>query len=500
MATNKDLLRRWNEHCALVRASTAIPYDESSTEKHKRIEHLKKDVKAMVEYYFPHYATAECAPFHIQFANAVRKNKLFKGHAEWGRGLAKSVWLDVIIPFWLWMNNEAHYVVLIGKNETAAAELLMDLQAEFENNLKIRNDFGDQKVIGSWEDGNFRTRSGFIGKALGMGQSVRGLRVGAQRPDLCIWDDLDDHLLVKNPKRQREVANWIDRAVLGTMDGHMRRGMGANNKFAPNMIHDILRERHPNWYWHTVNAYNPVDYSPTWSSKYDKNYYRTIEDDMGTLAAMAEYNNAPHVEGEIFKDEQVVWDKMPQLKKMNSIVGHWDIAYAGTPKADFNAVKIWGLHENIYWYVSGFVKQTKMKAAVQYMCNFQKMHRDIFIYWQFEAQFWNDEVNRTIQEVEKEEGISLNLVKVETPKSNKYDRILTLQPYYQNNRIRYNAKMKADNDTQVGVAQLLGIEPGYKTKDDSPDADQQAIFRLSSMYNESKMESRFAQSKTKFRY
>lgn len=500
MASNRDLLKRWNEHCAMVRASTSITFDESIAEKTVRIEHLKKDVKAMVEYYFPHYATAECAPFHIKFANAVKKNKRFKGHAEWGRGLAKSVWLDVIIPFWLWMNDEAHYVVVIGKNETAAAELLMDLQAEFESNMKIKSDFGDQKIVGSWEDGNFRTKSGFIGKSLGMGQSVRGLRVGSQRPDLCIWDDLDDRSLTKNPKRQREVADWIDRAVLGTMDGSIRRGMGANNKFAPNMIHDILRERHPNWFWHTVNAYNPVDYSPTWSTKYPPNYYREIEEDMGRLAALAEYNNTPHTEGTIFKEEQISWGKMPQIRSMKAIVGHWDIAYAGTATADFNAVKVWGYHDELYWYIEGFVKQTKMRAAVQYMCNVQKRFKDIHVYWQFESQFWNDEVQRTIREVERQEGISLNLVKIDIPKGHKYDRILTLQPYYQNNRIRYNDKMKADNDTQVGIAHLMGIEPGYKTPDDSPDADQQAISRLSAMYKQANNTVILGKRKNKFRY
>jgi hypothetical protein len=31
----------------------------------------------------------------------------------------------------------------------------------------------------------------------------------------------------------------------------------------------------------------------------------------------------------------------------------------------------------------------------------------------------------------------------------------------------------------VGIQQLKGIEPGYKTHDDSPDADEQAITKLS---------------------
>src|SRR5690606_1332540 len=144
--------------------------------------------------------------------------------------------------------------------------------------------------------------------------------------------------------------------------------------------------------------------------------------------------------------------------------------------------------DDTFWYIEGFVKQCKMRDAVRYSCDVKKRldAKGIHAYYPYEAQFWNDEVERTIKEVEKEEGVKLNLVKVENPKKNKYERILTLQPYYQNNRIRYNQKMRGDNDTQVGISQLKGIEPNYKGHDDSPDADEQAIKKLSRMYKAEK--------------
>ena len=97
------------------------------------------------------------------------------------------------------------------------------------------------------------------------------------------------------------------------------------------------------------------------------------------------------------------------------------------------------------------------------------------VHWKFEAQFWNDEVERVIKETQKAFGIILNITKLFVPKVKKYDRILSLHPYYQNNRIFYFEKLKASNDVQVGITQLLGIEPGYKTHDDFPDTHQQGI-------------------------
>ncbi len=73
------------------------------------------------------------------------------------------------------------------------------------------------------------------------------------------------------------------------------------------MIQTMLQERHPDWDVDEVNAYNPVTYEPTWKEKYDKDYYREVEKEQGTLAALSEYNNDPHVEGSIFTDDMIQW-------------------------------------------------------------------------------------------------------------------------------------------------------------------------------------------------
>jgi hypothetical protein len=56
--------------------------------------------------------------------------------------------------------------------------------------------------------------------------------------------------------------------------------------------------------------------------------------------------------------------------------------------------------------------------------------------------------------------------------------LLGLYPYYQNKRIWYCDTLKSDNDNNVAFEQLKGIEPGYRTKDDAPDAKMEAIRRL----------------------
>jgi hypothetical protein len=477
---DKIAKQRILEKIKLIRSSGgSINPNETKAEQKERIERAKKDVKFCVEYYFPHYATSECAAFHLEWANKVKRDKHFTGFAKWGRGQAKSVWNNVIIPFWLWMNEGDQYFVLIGQNEKRAQQLLEDIRLEFEVNPRITNDFGPQKKLGSWEDGFFITQGGFIGQALGLGQSCRGLRIGNKRPKLINVDDSETKKTIKNEKIQDEYVEWFEQELLPTMDGEYERAMVSNNWFAAVMYIRKLAAKHPDWFVHEVMAYDPVTFKPTWHQKYDDQYFRKKSKKMGTLAAEAEYCHKVHIRGKIFVPEETQWCKLPRIDHFEAIVGHWDVAYAGNEKSDYNAVRLWGLYQKQFYYITSFVKQTKMRAAIEFIYDFQKNKPDsCILHWQFEAQFWNDEIERTLNEVEEAYGFYTPIEKVVVPKGKKYDRILTLKPYYQNNRIWYNEKMICHNDTLVGLAQLYGIEPGYTTKDDAPDADEQAIKKL----------------------
>jgi len=479
---DKQAVERYRKKIEQARRSVYVNPFETPQEQKVAVERAKKDFTFMVKRYFPHYATAETPSFHKKFVQKVKKNPIYKGFCVWGRASAKSVVNDALLPFWLWMNGEPVYLVIVGNNEKRGQQLLEELRANFEANPQIIADFGEQYNQGNWEEGFFVTKGGFIGQALGMGQSVRGLMLGGKRPTHLVFDDCETKDLVKNPKRMKEMAAWIEKDLIPTMDGYFQRYIHVNNRYAPVMIMTILKERHPKWDWDQVDAYNPLTYEPAWKEKYSPEYFRAIEDPdtgIGILAAQAEYNNSPHIEGEIFKEEMIQWAKLPALNHFKIIIGYWDVAYSGSASADYNAVVPMGLYKKDFWVIDGFCKQCKMRDAIAYMCNFQKLlPPTVIIHWRFEAQFWNDEVERTIREVEQDKGVHLNIVKVSNPKVHKYDRLLSLHPYYQNGRIYYNERLKSHADTQVGISQLLGIEPGYKTHDDYPDAQEAVVKEL----------------------
>lgn len=449
---------------------------ESTQEKNAVIDRAKKDYKYMVQVFFPHYASSETPFFHTRLANKIKKKKKYKGLVRWGRGLAKSVVCDITVPFWLWINNDIKFMVLVGENETKAKILLGDLQAEFESNAAIIHYFGEQKKFGFWEQGFFQTKNGFIAKALGMGQEPRGLRVGNQRPDYISGDDLDNRELAKNPARCREMANWILRSLIPTMDDGNRRVVIPNNYFAPVTIQEIIRIERPQWDLDQVDAYDPETYEPIWKEKYTAEHYKYIaEEEIGTLAALSEYCNKPHIEGTVFKDEMIQWGEIPRIDHFDAIVAHWDVAYAGSSTSDYNAVVVMGIKGKLLYIIKVFCRQCKMITVLKWMINLRiEIPASVHINFRFESQFWNDSVRDAIADAEEEEKTTFLISQAERPVKNKLERIMMMHPLYQNTRIIRNIKEKGNNDMQTGVSQLKGIEPGYKTHDDEPDAEAAA--------------------------
>lgn len=475
---DKLALERYLDKLARIQQSSQVNLNETEIEKKKRIERAKREYAFCVQYYFPHYADCECADFHIDAANTIRKNKFIVDIEEWARAHAKSTHFDIMIPFWLWLNNDINVMLLVGKSEADAKNLLSDLQAEFEANPQILADFGNQVSLGNWQDGNFVTKNGKAFFSLGRGQSPRGVRYRQNRPDYIVCDDIDDDVLVKNPKRVKEIVNWILEALFNTMDNKGARFVLVNNRIGTNTILTNLVKR-PGIKHRVVNALDENG-NPTWHQKYTKDFFENRRKQIGEFAFQKEFMNNPQVEGEIFKDEQIQWKPLPRLDSFECIVGHWDVAYAGTTTADYNAVKVWGLKDGHFYHIKAFVRQCKMADAIRWMIDFEKqLPPTVKIHWRYESQFWNDALKMTLEEVRRETKCDFNLIQCDRPVKNKFDRIVSLQPYYQNGKVYYNIKEQYNLDMQTGLSQLKAIEPGYKSNDDAPDADEGAISYLS---------------------
>ncbi|MFC4262463.1 hypothetical protein ACFOWM_06225 [Ferruginibacter yonginensis] len=481
MLSGKDkiALERYRNLLKQVSESNSVNPLESKKEQQERINKAKVDFAYFVNTYFPHYATAELAPFHIKLAKKIRADKRIKRLLGWGRGLAKSTMLDILIPLWLWINDDLKVMVLVGQNADKACILISDIQAEFEANPLLIHDYGAQRTIGSWEEGKFVTKNDCAFFALGMGESPRGVRHRQYRPDYIIADDLDTKEVCRNPKRVREYANWVCEDLLGTLDERGSRFIMVNNVFAPHTILTEIRDTRSGFTYDQQNA-TDENYNPTWAAKNTREFYLSQLEAMGALSFAAEYNNSPYVQGTVFTESMIQWAPIPNINHFDSIIGFWDVAYSEAKTADYNAIKVWGVKNGNFYLIKAFVRQCKMDVAIRWVNDYSlSLAKSATINWWFESQFWNDALMMVMHQVNKSYDEPVNFSKSEKPKGAKFDRMLNMLPYYQQRKIFYNQAEKNNADMQLGIAQLFGIEAGYKGHDDSPDADAQAIEKLS---------------------
>ena len=187
----KEAFAQWKEHCRVVQALTAASLSvvkESPVEKERRIKRLLSNYDEFCEYYFAHFLTLRDkttgevirmihnAPFHTKAALKIKNTPNLKAVFKWPRGHAKSTHIGVFIPLWLIFQPKRliNFMITVGKSQESANRLLGDLQAELEYNQKLIADFGEQKNLGLWLQGEFKTKGGAKFLAVGRGQSPRG--------------------------------------------------------------------------------------------------------------------------------------------------------------------------------------------------------------------------------------------------------------------------------------------------------------------------------------
>lgn len=485
MHTFNGLLTGFEEYCLNINQLTTVDLSETDEARQARIATLQADYKAFFEYYFPMYATAPTAKFHIELANAVRHNKNFKGIFEAFRGSAKSTHANIGIPLWLMANNEMKCMLLVGQTYEKAVRLLASLQAQLVNNHRIIHDYGKQVTHGSWRQGEFVTRNGCAFFAMGMGQSPRGTRHAANRPDLIIMDDCDSKKLNKNPMLVREAVEWALDDLMGCMDIGRERFLILNNRISRNSIlatlHKLMvaqKGTQHKWYHKQINALDENGNS-TWPEKYSNEYWHGKKEMLVLRSWQREYMNNPIEEGTVFKHEWIKWKAMLPFAEYEKLVVYIDPSFKHNIHSDFKAVKFWGKCGSEYHMIEAFVRQTSIQSMVEYMYNFnERIPEGVQVDYYMEANFLQDIILQEFTAEGIRRKYQLPIKGDKRKKPDKFSRIEATAAYYERGMVFYNIEKISDPDFAVAIEQLLAIEPGSKAPDDSPDADEGALYIL----------------------
>lgn len=492
-AEKKLAFEQWKEHCKRIQSitDTAVLAIETPEQKDRRKKRLLSNYAAFCEYYFPHFLTlhdkttgevvrtVHNAPFHNQAARKVMETPNLKAVFMWPRGHAKSTHFDIFMPLWLMLRPKRliNFMVVVGKSQDSANRLLGDIQAELEYNQRIIADFGQQKNLGLWTAGEFKTSSGVKFLAVGRGQSPRGLREREARPDYIVIDDLDDDELCRNEKRVHDLTDWVKEALFGALDvGRGRFLMVGNLISKTSVLANIAATRGV-----FVSKVQAVDKNgePVWKEKWTKEDAQEYRDFVGYRAWEKEMMHNPIVDGTIFRADWIRYKAMPSLGKYDMLVCYTDPSFKSTTANDYKASRLWGKIGKELHLIDCYVRQDTVGGMVRWLYDLYERTRDkAAILFFMEANFMQDVILDEFAVEGNLRGYQLPIMPDKRKKPEKIQRIEAVSPLWERGFVFYNEKLKESPDMQVGIEQTLALERGSRVHDDAPDADEGAIYML----------------------
>lgn len=485
-AEDKKYLKLWQQYKENTSKATPVNLHETPAEKKTRMDYLEDNPLKWAQYYFPHYCTSAFAPFHLAFFKRILKNAEWYEVISWARELAKSV-ITMIVVLFLVLTGRKKNVLLVSNSESNAKRLLLPYKSELESNNRIINDYGDQQSLGNWEAGEFITKKGASFRALGAGQSPRGTRNDAARPDVVLVDDIDTDEECRNPQRIKDKMEWIEDALYPTRStSNPLLWIACGNIIAK---YSCITEMAKKADHHDIVNIRDKEGKSTWPAKNTESLIDRVLSKISWRAAQKEYFNNPINLGDTFKE--ITYGKCPPLKHCDQVEIYGDPSTSNKDRgknkqASYKSVGIIGRKGRKYYLYKVWLLQTSNAK---------------FVHWLYEAyQYCKDKgvdtlrvsiENNSLQDPHYQQvllpliyqlasqyGFTLPVTEDKRKKPDKFFRIEgTLEPLNRLGNLIFNKAEKEDPHMIRMEDQMLSVSE-KATVMDGPDMLEGGVWKL----------------------
>ena len=189
----------------------------------------------------------------------------------------------------------------------------------------------------------------------------------------------------------------------------------------------------------------------------------------------------PIVEGAVFRQEWIRWEKRPRWKDFAELILYIDPAWKGSAKSDYKAAKLWGkTRDGRLWHLRAFVRQASVGEMVRWTYDlYEWLGREgTAARFYMEANFMQDTLLEDFQTEGNTRGYQLPLIPDKRKKPDKFLRIESIAALWERGLTFYDESQRNDPDMQAGLDQTLAFQRGMRGHDDAPDADEGALSLL----------------------
>jgi hypothetical protein len=214
------------------------------------------------------------------------------------RETGKSTWWFLILPLWAACNGVVRFTVAFAHADSQATGHLSTFKHELDSNPLLRADFPDlceparRQAGGTIADrqGMLHTRDGFVFAARGVDSASLGLKVGEQRPDLIILDDIEPDEANYSPRLAEKRLGTVTDAIM-PLNVRARMAIVGTVTMPGSIIHQLVRvargEREPELKWIIDERIQPHHHAPIvtdpdgtersiWPEKWSLEWLRSI--------------------------------------------------------------------------------------------------------------------------------------------------------------------------------------------------------------------------------
>lgn len=480
--TKKDAIKEWLNLLDTISVQTQDVAEETPKQKAVRVERLKNNFREFVKYYFPHYVSSDSPDFHIDAGENISIDDNAFAVLEWAREHAKSVVSNIFIPMFLKSRGQMKMMVLASKSKDSAEILLSDIAAELANNKRYINDYGTQISSAVFAVEEFTDATGVRYKALGRGQSPRGLRNKQYRPDYIVVDDIDDDVLVRNEHLTAKATEWVLGALYGALDIRKGRFVMCGNRIAQkSILARVVGDYEPGLpvkegiYHSKICAIDPKTGQPSWKEKFTLEMLKQREQRLGSALYRREYFHEPIRTGEVFKYEWMRVTQALPFKDYDALCYYIDPSFSSKNTADYKAIVLIGRKGSDYHLLRAWVRQgASISAMVRYIYDEYKELKDYNVQWWMESTFSQSMLLNEFEEEGKKRGYYVPLRGDMRQKPAKDARIINLQPFFENNKFWFTNFGDAD---QIKTREQF-LDFGSNGNDDAPDAVEGCINKM----------------------
>lgn len=167
--------------------------------------------------YFADYVKYPTADFHRELFEITEDDSVQKAVIVAFRGSAKSTIMTMSYPIWAVIGRpQKKFVLIISQTQSQARLHLANIKREYDSNTLLRKEMGPfEEKNGEWGSSSLvLPKFGARITVASAEQSIRGIRHGANRPDLVICDDVEDLSSVKSKEGRDKTHSWFSSEIL----------------------------------------------------------------------------------------------------------------------------------------------------------------------------------------------------------------------------------------------------------------------------------------------